>query len=391
MSRAWRGPVAAAAGVVIVLVAAACGSGGSGGSGGSTSGSGSKTYTIGVLNALTGALGVVGQQEAQGMNLAVGQINAAGGVSGHKISLTTIDDQGSVNLSTAGLKRLVTSDHVPIVIGPGISASAAADAPLAEQYQVPEILMVAQPAVANGTKYIFETPPPQNANSQAMINYAKSLGVKSASLIWASNPYGQLGNSYINTNAPKAGITMKGSESWDPTAFDFTAQATKVTSENPDAVFLYGAGGSSDGLLAKAVRAAGYKGKVIGDLTFASSTIPAEAKSAANSVVGLTAVNFGNPDPAEKAFIDSFKAKYGQEPTVLSAYAYIAVKLAAAGITKAGKFEGPAIAKALSSLTYQSVIGQYVYTSSWHAGPNDPSVFKPVTFNNGAYAAAPTK
>lgn len=383
MGAARRGVLAAATGAAVALAAAACGS-----SGGSSSAGGSGPYTIGVLNATTGALGVVGQQEAQGMNLAVAQINAAGGVHGHKLRLLTVDDQASVNLSTAGMKRLITSDKVPVIIGPGISATAAADAPLADRYGIAQILMVAQPSVVNGTKGVFETPPPGSANSLAMVDYAQSKGVKSAAIIWSANPYGQEGNTDITGAAGKAGMKIVSSESWDPTAFDFTAQASKVTSENPGAVFLYGAGGSSDALLLKAVRQAGYKGLVIGDLSYASSVIPTVAKSFADSVVGLTAINFGAPDPTEKAFIDAFTAKYGSPPTVLSAYAYIAVQEAAAAIRKAGSFTGPAIVKALSSLTYDSVIGQMAYTRSWHAGPNNPAVFKPVTFDaSGAYAA----
>src|SRR6476620_380711 len=113
MMRRWRGSAAVVAATTLALSLAACGSDSGGGSSDST-------YTFGVLNALTGDLGAVGQQEAQGMKLAVKELNADGGIAGHQVRLPTVDDQGSVSQSTAGFKKLATSDKVKVIIGPGI-------------------------------------------------------------------------------------------------------------------------------------------------------------------------------------------------------------------------------------------------------------------------------
>lgn len=392
MVLAWRRSAVLGLGVTTALALAACGSSSSGGSGSSSgsSGGGSSTkqsaggsYSIGVLNSSTGALGAIGQQETQGIELAVAEINAAGGVNGHQLKTVSIDDQGSVNLSTAAFKKLATSDKVAAIIGPGVSATAKAVAPLADQYGVAEVLIIAQPEVANGTKNVFEVPPPGYANAQAMVAYAKAKGVKTAGLIYANNPYGQAGLTDISAAAAKQGIALQSTDSWDPAKFDFTAQVSKVTAGNPDAVFLYGSGGTSDALLLKATRAGGYKGKVIGDLTYSTSTIPQAAGAAADSVVSLTAVNYGSPSPDEQKLFASFKAKYGTLPTVLSVYSYTAVKLVAAGMVKAGD-NGKAIATAIQGLNFPSTVGQFAYTSSYHAGPG-AAAFKPVGFKGGAY------
>lgn len=379
----WRGPVALAGVAALLCTLAACGGGGSGGS---SSASGDTPYTLGVLNSLTGDLGAVGQQEKKGMDLAVKEINAGGGVHGHQLKLKYVDDQGSVNLTTSGFKTLATSDRVPVIIGPGISASANAVAPLADQYGVANVLLIAQPPVANGKKNVFEVPPPGTTNSQAMVEYASKAGVKTAALIYANNPYGQQGDKDISAAAGKSGINLVSSDSWDPAAFDFTAQATKVTQLNPDVVFLYGAGGTSDALLLKAVRDAGYKGKVVGDLTYSTSVVPATAGPAGDTVVSLTAVDFGQPDKDTKAFLDAYKSEYGQQATVLSAYAYVAVKVAAAGIEKAGKMDGKAIATAIQGLDYKSILGTLAYTADWHGGPQSADAFKPVSFKGSEYA-----
>lgn len=380
MTVSWRG-VAAGVGVVLVLGVSACGVGGA-----SAGGSSSSTYTFGVLNSLTGDLGAVGQQEQRGMALAVKEINAAGGVDGHKLVLKNFDDQGSVNQTTAGFKQLATSDKVPVILGPGITASAKAVAPLADQYGVTQILFVAQPSIPNGTKNVFEIPPPEDINSKAMVDHAAKSGAKTGALIYASNPYGQEGKTGVTAAAKADGIRLLSTDSWDPSQFDFTAQASKVASLNPDVVFLYGAGGTSDGLLLKAVRGAGYRGKVVGDLSYSTNTIPQAAGPAANTVVGFSPVNFATPDANTKAFIDAFKAQYNAAPTVLSAYAYVGVKLAAAGIKKAGKADGEAIAAAIQGLNEQSLVGVLAYSKDWHGGPQTPDAFKPISYKNGQYA-----
>ncbi len=156
---------------------------------------------------MTGAVGAVGQQEHRGMELAVEEINAAGGVKGRKLKLETVDDQGSVNLTTAGFKKLATDTKVPVVIGPGITANAMASAPLAEQYGVTQVLLVAQPHIANGKKNVFGVPLPGKANSEAMVNYAKAQGYKSAAIIWGNTPYGQEGNKDIPPPPRRPGST----------------------------------------------------------------------------------------------------------------------------------------------------------------------------------------
>jgi len=72
---------------------------------------------------------------------------------------------------------------------------------------------------------------------------------------------------------------------------------------------------------------------------------------------------------------------------VLSAYAYVGVKMVAAAIQKAGAYDGDKIATALQGLNYDGgLIGTYAYTSDYHGGPG-ASAFKPVSFKGSDYAA----
>ncbi|TDB98514.1 ABC transporter substrate-binding protein [Actinomadura sp. 7K534] len=379
MRVAMRRHAAIAVMTALAVSVTACGSSGS-----DTSDASGDTYTIGFLNSMTGAVSAVGQQEQRGLQVAVDEINAAGGVKGRKIKVKTEDDQGSVNLTTAGFKKLATDEKVPVVIGPGITANAMASAPLAEQYGVTQVLLVAQPHIANGKKHVYGVPLPGKANSQAMVEYAKSQNAETAAIIWGNTPYGQEGNKDITAFAKDAGIEIVSSEGFDTGKFDFTSQASKSAAKKPDAVFLYGGGGSADSLLLKAMVDTGYDGKIIGDLAYSTPTVPDTAGAAADRVVSLTPVNYGEPDAETKKFLDAYKAKYNEGASVLSAYAYVAMKMVAAGIEKADAFEGKALAEAIQSLNFESIIGKLAYTDEYHGGPN-ADAFKPVTFKDGEF------
>jgi branched-chain amino acid transport system substrate-binding protein len=402
MTRRWRGASAVGLLAGLALVVSACGgssesssqssaapASASAAASAAASEAGTEAtgepLTIGVLNSLTGDLGAVGQQEQKGMDLAVDVVNAAGGINGRPLALEYIDDAGSVNQSTQGFKELAAS--YPVIVGPGISAQAAAVAPLADEYGVTSLLIVAQPTVANGTKNVFTTPPPGSANSQAMVDWAASKGAKTGALIYANNPYGQEGDTAINAAAPEAGIEMLNSEGWDPTKFDFTAQAQKVADLNPDVVFLYGAGGTSDALLLKAVVDSGYEGQIVGDLTSAAPFIPETAgNEAAERVVALTAFNPVAPSPAQQAFIDAYTAKFGEAPSVLGLYAYDAVSLAAAGLAgTADPADGNAVAQTIEGLNFEGAVGTYEYSPEYRGGPG-AAAFSAVTFKDGQLA-----
>ncbi len=123
-----------------MLAVAACSSSSSSSSGASTSSSGassSGTYDIGFTSGLTGQFGAVGQGVRNGAEAYFDQVNASGGVNGHKINFTALDDALDPNRGVANMIQLVTQDHDIAVIGFHDSVVADAVAPYAAQYKVP--------------------------------------------------------------------------------------------------------------------------------------------------------------------------------------------------------------------------------------------------------------
>lgn len=378
--------------LVGALGLAACGSsGGSGGSAGSAGAGTNNPYTIGIIDATTGTYGPVGIDELDGVKLAIKQINASGGVNGHKLKLQLVDDQGSVSLSTVGFKRLALQDQIPVILGPGITPPAEADAPLAQQYKAVELNYVAQSDTWQNRPYVFAMVTPQTLLADAMVKYmTKVEHVTKAEILYANVPFGVLGMKELKAAAKQHGLTITGTNSWDVTKFDFTSQAAQVASANPEGLFLWGAGTPSDAQALKAVRAQGYTGKIVGDVTYAEGDIPKIAgDKASSSVVGMSQINYAQPNAGTKSFLTAFKSSYGHLPDYLAGASYDSIHILKKAIEKARSYNAAAIDKALIGLSYSGVNGSYNFSSKYRGGPGEGS-YVAVTFKNGQYVLAAT-
>jgi branched-chain amino acid transport system substrate-binding protein len=234
--------------------------------------------------------------------------------------------------------------------------------------------------------YVFEVVASQFFLAEDMLQYmAKTYGVKSAALLYANVPFGVAGKGYLISKAHQYGIKLTKINDFTATEFTFSAQATKIASANPPGLFMWGSGAPSDGLVLKAVRAAGYKGPIVGDVTYGDAAIPSEAGSAATTVVGFSQINYVNPNnAATKKFITGYKTAYGSEPEFLSGATYDAVEVLAKAAKKAKKFTASALVWAMKGLKYKGITGDFKYTSSYRGGPGR-TAYMPVAFTHGKY------
>lgn len=346
----------------------------------------SGTCTIGFLDSMSGPLGVVGAAELKGANFAISQIDDAGGINGAKLALTTLDDQGTVGGATVAFQRFATQDHVPLVVGPGIAGPAQAVAPLASRYKLPNLNMTS--SVVKGNPYVFNEDPAETVSADAMVKYALSKGYRSAYLISAANPYGEPGAAGVKAAAAKVGISIIGTDTYDPTAVSFAPQATKAASAKPSVVFIYGSGSSVDGLVLKALRGAGYTGPVVGDLSFALATIPKVAGNTAN-LVALSPVNYAATSGPTANFLKAYTAANKALPSVTATYGYEVIEMAAHALSHASACSTSGFTSSLNNFSYQGVLGLHTFTASQHEGPTQDAVFTPIAFSGTSYVPAP--
>ena len=315
------------------------------------------TIKIGGIAPLSGAVAVYGVECTNGVNLAVEEINAAGGINGKKIAYIAEDDEGDPAKSVNAYKKLTTQDGIRMIIGSLTSGCTIALTASAQAQGVIQIAPAATAeAVTDAGNYIFRTcfiDPFQGSIGGKFA--AVNLGKKNAAILY------DIGNDYsvgLQENFVKEFTKNGGSivamESYSTGDKDFNAQLTKIKAANPDVVYLpdyYG----TVALIAKQLRNQGIDAPIIGADGWDGLT-----DNAGDEVLnGFYSNHYAadSSDPAVQAFVKNFKVKYGKEPNAFAALGYDSMYLLKDAILKAGTTDAKAVRDALEKTDADYVTG----------------------------------
>ena len=214
-------------------------------------------------------------------------------------------------------------------------------------------------------------------------------GKHSVGIIYSAVPDAQAGDEQLKSLALAKGYKLVDQDNYDAAGLSFSAQAQRVAQLHPDGLMLWGAAALADAQMLAQIRAAGYKGPIVGDVSFSLPFVRGIAKAAASTLVSFSQLNVVNPQGATKQFLDQYKTKYKSQATYLPAAAYDAVHILAAAIKKAGcKTDPTSVSKAMMGLAYNGVNGTYNYSAGYKGGP-PASSFRPITYKGTTEVFAP--
>ncbi|WP_288756994.1 ABC transporter substrate-binding protein, partial [uncultured Treponema sp.] len=225
-----------------------------------------KTVKIGGVAPLSGAVAVYGVECKNGIDLAVSEINAAGGINGQQVQFICEDDEGDAAKSVNAYKKLVTRDRVRVIIG---SLTSGCTIAITKQAQAQKVLQIAPaataPAITDAGNYIFRTCFIDPFQGKVGGKFAFSnLNTKNAAVLYdIGNDYsvGLMENFVAEYTSLGGKVVAK--ESYNTGDKDFNAQLTKIKSAKPDVVYLpdyYG----TVALIAKQLRAQGINTPIVG-------------------------------------------------------------------------------------------------------------------------------
>ena len=199
------------------------------------------TFEIGGIFPLSGQVAVYGIEARNGIELAIAEINAAGGIAGKQVVLISEDDEGNPEKTVNAYKKLVTKDKVKVIIGSLTSGATAAITSLAQAQKVVLIAPAATlPSITSAGDFVFRAcfiDPFQGTVGGRFA--AQNLGKKRAAVLYdVANDYSVGLYENFKIAFEKAGGTLVAAESYSTGDKNFRAQLTKIKSANPDVVYI---------------------------------------------------------------------------------------------------------------------------------------------------------
>jgi len=289
---------------------------------------------IGHIGPLTGDAAMYGEMEKQGIDLAVAETEANGGIKGDQLKVIHEDDQANPTSATNAINKLITVDKVVAVIGELQSTTTLAIAPIAERNKVVLISHAANSNKLSGIgEYIFRIYPTNTEEGQKLVELASSLNLTNGATLYVNNDFGTDLESAVDKAFTENGGSIAISEGYNPDATDFRTQLTKIQAKNPSVIFLLGYPKDMAMILRQA-KEIGLKSQFLADDTF---NLPQIIDWSGNATEGVIFVVPSNGDPSRwQDFNQKIKGKYGENATIITAMAYDATKLLVAAMENSG-------------------------------------------------------
>lgn len=265
---------------------------------------------IGSISTLSGANVPIGMEQCYGAEIAVSEINAAGGVLGRKLELIVRDDQSDPTKGILAANELIANEKVVALIGSSNTGPSLATKQVAEKYHVVLITPVSLGTSVDdpASPFSFGIRPSSKVQAAKMVEYAVGkLGKTRIGLIHDNGAYGMDGNKWMIEELKKRKITPVGDENYKMFDNDMTVQLTKLKDAKAEVLLLTSVAADA-ATIRRAAAQIGYSPIMIGPSSDASLAFVNIAKELAN---GMYVVN--NVDPYNTAKVprmDSFFKRY---------------------------------------------------------------------------------
>jgi branched-chain amino acid transport system substrate-binding protein len=334
-----------------------------------------KVITFGAVFSTTGTGAAYGPEQVKGAQLAVSQINAAGGIKGADVHLVIDNDDSQPAQSAVVMRSLITSQNVLAVLGPTFSNSAAAADPVADSLST-TVLAVSNtgPGIVGSCAYpctwIYRDSIGDATSIPANVGYyVKQAHPQAAVVMYPSaDPFGASTGQIAAQAFTADGVGQVSSVTVpDPTALSGPVQSALAA--HPNVVAITASSATVAAGLIEELRAQGFKGQILGGNAFNSPSVATAAGPSGKGARSGAAWYLGNPSAVNRTFVADYKKRYGTNPDQFAALAYTGVQLLAKAARSAPlEFSSTpddrlAFNNALAGVRMNTPLGQFHFTA----------------------------
>ncbi|MDO4315523.1 MAG: ABC transporter substrate-binding protein [Oscillospiraceae bacterium] len=341
--------------------------------GGSDAPAGGDTITLGMIGPMTGSLAVYGTHVASGVNLAIKEINAAGGVTlggtTYQLAVETKDDQGDSTECVNAMNALI-SDGIQLVVGSATSGCTSAITSIANSEGVVLITPSGTAdSLTTAMDYVFRTCFRDSFQGELAAQYAKDEGYTKVGIVYCSADTYSAGlrDAFAAACADK-GLEVVAEESVATmTEVDYTNQFNKMVSAGAELVFTPFYYDVMGPYLVPQARSAGFSGVLLGadGVDNTETTIPDGADlSVYNDVMFVNhySTELATSD-VSASFVSSYEAEYGESPNNFDALGYDAVYVYKMAMEACGASDAASVQAAMAdtSVVYEVSTGTFSF------------------------------
>lgn len=271
-----------------------------------------------------------GKMNKYGIDLAVEEINARGGVRGRPLQLVARDDDGDGGKAAAIASEFVANHEIVAVVGHVTSGAMVAAARVYDTGLPAVATTASSPDLTGISPWVFRVMPSDSVNGQEMARFVRRVGFRRAAILYENNAYGRgladaFRRNYEGDIVSADPIPTDGDANFEP-------WVSALRMSNPDIVFVGGTEASGLGVLREA-RRQGMRSAFIGADGWTGIVVDTAASEGA-----FVGAPFTREDPREGAqrFVASFRNRYGLDPDANAALAYDATMLLAKAVETVG-------------------------------------------------------
>ena len=319
-----------------------------------------ETIKIGFFAPVTGPAAADGASAQHAVELAVKEVNAAGGIRGKKVELIVYDDRFSPQEAVAIANKLIEKDQVAGVVSGSYSGPTRVTAPIFAKAGVPMVAGYAvHPDVTKAGESNFRNGFLGEVEGGAAGEYAvKVLKSKTPAVIYMDNDFGREISAGFIKRAEKLGATIVARQVYKfPGEKDFRPFLTRIKEAKPDLIFAAGYYNEA-ALIVRQAKELGITVQILGEEGFDSPKFIELAGKDAEGVIIATNLDRDDPRPVVQNFLKNYKQAYNYDPDMVGASSYDAFKILVAAIEKAGTDRKAVIKALMDTRDYNGLTGK---------------------------------
>lgn len=350
---------------------------------------GKPPYLLGAVLSLSGPVAPNGVPTKDGIEVAVAEINARGGINGRPIQLFMEDDQSKPDQAVILANKLITQNEVHMLLGASFGSTANAVASVAEKHNVVQLTPTAwtKPDLRLVPNTFYFLADFESVVDRMLAYMSKDLHAKRIAVLRLSREYGQIGSESLHKLKGKYGVEVTGEERGNDGDTDFTPQLSNLRAGKPEVLISWFAN-PAGAISVKNARQLGMRMPIIGPVSMATRPMISIGGPAAEGVILQSFIAADDPLPRQKHFVELFNGKKGKLPEVFESVGYDLVNVAALALAKVpGDRPDPAkLKEAVESVQYDGAAGVLRYSKTVHEP--DPSSILLVKVQKGKFVRA---